>query len=103
MRAGIVFGVLVLFAYVLFGAEGLLEQYGRYRRHQTLAQQLVRERAVNDALRRDVDGLRADDFAIERAARTELDFRRPGEVVFIVETPDPLDEAPRFDSPPGPP
>jgi cell division protein FtsB len=103
MRAGIVLGVLALFAYAIFGAEGLLEQYSRYRRHGALEQQLARERAVNDALRREVEGLRADDLAIERAARTELDYRRPGEVVFIVETPDPLAEAPRFDSPAGPP
>lgn len=47
-------------------------------RNRTLEEQ-------NEALRLEVSGLRADPAALERAAREELGFVKPGEIVFHVE------------------
>ncbi len=99
VRLGIVLGVLALFAYGVFGAEGLLEQLRRHARYAELQERLTVERARNDSLRGELQALRNDDLAIERAIRTELDYRRPGEVVFVLGSPDPLDPGAGFDSP----
>jgi cell division protein FtsB len=47
-------------------------------RNRSLAQE-------NDQLMRDIEKLRGDDKALERAAREELGFVRPGEVIFNLE------------------
>ena len=47
-------------------------------RNQSLAEQ-------NEALRREIAALRSDPEALERAAREELNFVKPGEIVFQVE------------------
>ena len=91
--------------YVVLGTDGLLRQYERYRHHGDLLATLAREEAETVRLRREIERLRGDDLAIERAIRTQLDYQRPGEVVLIVGDDDPLAgaaKAPsgRFDSPP---
>jgi cell division protein FtsB len=47
-------------------------------RNQTLAEQ-------NEALRKEIAALRSDPKALERAAREELNFVKPGEIVFHLE------------------
>ena len=47
-------------------------------RNQKLAEQ-------NEALRREISSLRSDPEALERVAREELNFVKPGEIVFQVE------------------
>jgi cell division protein FtsB len=60
-------------------------------RYLELERDLVRLRGQNEALRteiarlaREAEVLRADVRAIERAARTDLGYVRPGEVIFDV-------------------
>ena len=102
-RAGFGLAVLVLVVYAIFGAEGLLEQYGRYQKFTALEARHADELAMNERLAGEVEALRSDPLAIERAARLELDYQRPGEVVFVLESPDPLENAARFDSDTGAP
>ncbi|MBF5040821.1 septum formation initiator family protein [Aggregicoccus sp. 17bor-14] len=47
-------------------------------RNRTLAEQ-------NEALRKEISALRSDPQALERAAREELNFVKPGEIVFHLE------------------
>ncbi|WP_224248193.1 FtsB family cell division protein [Hyalangium gracile] len=47
-------------------------------RNRTLAEQ-------NEALRREINALRKDPEALERAAREELGYVKPGEIVFHLE------------------
>ncbi len=47
-------------------------------RNRVLAEQ-------NDALRREINALRNDPDALERAAREELGYIKPGEIVFHLE------------------
>lgn len=65
---------------------------GGFRRYLNLSQQVEtlrnrnRQTAEENAkLMKEVDALRADPKAIERAAREELGFIRPGEVVIHLE------------------
>lgn len=48
----------------------------------------------NLALKREIQALRSDPAAIERLAREELGFSRPGEINFVFRE----DEAPRLDT-----
>ncbi len=41
--------------------------------------------AQNEALRREIAALRSDPAALERVAREELNFVKPGEIVFHLE------------------
>jgi len=96
---GLLLMVLVVL-YAVLGTDGLLRQYQRYRQHGELLDTLAREETENERLRQQVEGLRGEDLAIERAVRTELDFQRPGEIVIITGSDDPLAGQPGFDSPP---
>ncbi|UCF69147.1 MAG: septum formation initiator family protein [Acidobacteriota bacterium] len=93
---------LFFWVYVLFGAEGLLRQYERYRRADALQHTLNAEKAENERLRHEIQALRSDDLTIEAAIRTELDYQREGETVIIFEDEDPLTAPlPSVDSPGG--
>jgi cell division protein FtsB len=63
-----------------------------FRRHarlkaqaETLARRNAQLREENLRLGREIDGLRNDPTAIERAAREELGFVKPGEIVIHLE------------------
>jgi cell division protein FtsB len=63
-----------------------------FRRYLLLRQDVesiqARNRALaeqNDALRREINALRNDPTALERAAREELGYIKPGEIVFHLE------------------
>ncbi len=76
----------------LIFAAGSAFAEGGFRRYFKLSQDV---RQLNDRnqhiveenqrLRREVKALRGDNRAIERAAREELGFVRPGEIVFSLE------------------
>lgn len=63
-----------------------------FRRYLALEQEVNGLRARNETLReeneryrREIDALRGDPAALERAAREELGFIKPGEIVLNVE------------------
>ena len=82
-------GLLVLLALSALDPEGLRKA----RRNEAEGGRLARENAALEAqvtrLRREVKALRGDPAALERAAREELGYVQPGEVVYR------LDEAAR--------
>jgi len=63
-----------------------------FRRHarlraqaESLAQRNAQLREENLRLTREIEGLRSDPAALERAAREELGFVKPGEIVIHLE------------------
>jgi cell division protein FtsB len=69
-------------------AEGGFRRSWRLRQDvKTLEDRNARLAQDNARLRREVEALRTDNAAIERAAREELGYVRPGEVVFDLEEP----------------
>ncbi len=92
MRRSQVLWASVLVALVLAAASAMAE--GGFRRYLRLSAdvQSLKERNKklgddNARLRREVDALRDDPRAIERAAREELGLVRSGEIVFSLEGP----------------
>lgn len=54
---------------------------------ESLHERNVALAAQNDALRREIQALREDPAALERAVREELGYVKPGEIVFHLESP----------------
>lgn len=76
----------VIFYHVVFGANGWMvyqKKKAEYRQVQGQMQKLTQE---NQALQTDVKALKTDKSAIEREAREQLHYTRPGEVVYMVPT-----------------
>ncbi|HEY7724006.1 MAG TPA: septum formation initiator family protein [Anaeromyxobacteraceae bacterium] len=78
-------GILVLLGLSAWDPDGL-------RKHRKLEAEARRTAAENGslvrenaALRREIRALQGDEAALERAAREELGFVRPGEIVFQLE------------------
>jgi cell division protein FtsB len=92
MRRQQVLWASVLIALLLATASALAE--GGFRRYWRLSDDVraLRERNQkyvdeNARLRREIEALRSDARALERAAREELGLVRPGEIVFSLEAP----------------
>lgn len=69
-------------------AEGGFRRYWRLKQDvRTLEDRNAKLAQDNAKLRREVEALREDPVALERAAREELGYVKPGEVVFDVEEP----------------
>jgi cell division protein FtsB len=74
----------VIFYHVVFGANGWMvyqKKKVEYRQLQDDLQKLSKE---NESLQKDVKSLKSDKSAIEREAREQLHYTRPGEVIFVV-------------------
>ena len=73
----------------LFGDRGILHLMAQRERAAVLAHELESLREENERLAGDIQALRSDPAAIERIAREELGFARPGETVFLIREPAP--------------
>ena len=87
----VVFSVLagwILF-HVLFGANGMVA-YGKKRaEYQTIEQDVNALQKENEQLQKKVNSLKTDPAAIEREAREQLHYTKPGEVVYVAPAPPP--------------
>jgi cell division protein FtsB len=77
----------------LFGDRGILHLMAQRERAAVLARELDALRDENERLAADIAALRADPAAIERIAREELGYAKPGETVFLIR--EPASPAPR--------
>ncbi len=70
--------------HVIFGANGMVvyqSKKAEYHQRQIDVESLQKE---NDRLNKDVEALRTDSRAIEKAAREEFGYARPGEVIYLL-------------------
>ena len=82
--AATVMATCVIFYHVVFGANGWVvyqKKKVEYRQLQENLQKLTQE---HDALQKDVKALQSDKAAIEREAREQLHYTRPGEFVYVM-------------------
>ena len=91
------FGVLLLtawlFLHVMFGANGMVvyrTKRAEYQKLQTDVGQLQKE---NDRYTEQIKALQTDPKAIEKEAREQLHYTRPGEVVYVSPAPPPAKPA----------
>jgi|SRR5579872_4946529 len=74
----------VLLGHVVFGANGLAIYVKKREENKQLKQQIDTLQQDNQKLEQNIDALKHDPKAIEKEAREQLKYTRPGEVVFTV-------------------
>jgi cell division protein FtsB len=82
---GAVIAALVLAGFSLVGEGGLRRYWKLQREVRTYEVSIAQLIEQNARLRREVQGLKEDPLAIERAVREELGFVRPQEVIITLE------------------
>lgn len=73
--------------HVLFGANGMMVYQHKKAEYQKLQIELQELQAENKQLEEKVERLRSDPKTIEREAREQLRYARPGEVIYTVPQP----------------
>ncbi len=80
-----VVGVLAasLFVHVMFGANGMVVYKQKRAEYEALQKQLERVQQQNDRYTQQIQGLKSDRESIEKEAREQLGYAKPGEVVYV--------------------
>jgi cell division protein FtsB len=88
--AGVVVLTVWLFAHVMFGANGMVVYRQKKAEYQSLQKQIDDLQKENDRYTQQVKSLQAPDpNTIEKEAREQLHYARPGEVVYVAPPPAP--------------
>ena len=85
--AGVVLLTIWLFLHVMFGANGMVVYRGKRAEYQKLQSEIDRLQKENDSYTQQIKALQSDPKAIEKEAREQLHYTRPGEVVYVQPTP----------------
>ena len=82
-------GVLTvwMFIHVMFGPNGMVVYQQKRAEYHKLQQDIEVLQKENQSYSQQVKALKSDPKAIEKAAREELRYARPGEVVHVVPQP----------------
>jgi cell division protein FtsB len=83
-----VLAVWILF-HVLLGANGTVAFGNKRTEYKSLEKDVDQLQTENDQLRKHIEGLQADPAAIEREAREQLHYVKPGEIVYVAPVPPP--------------
>jgi cell division protein FtsB len=76
-----------LFVHVMFGANGMVVYKQKRDEYEALRKQIVQEQQENDRYTQQIQGLKSDQKAIEKEAREQLGYAKPGEYVYVPPTP----------------
>jgi cell division protein FtsB len=84
-------GVLTvwLFLHVMFGANGMVIYKEKRSEAEALRKEVHSLQKENDTYTEEIKALKSDPRAIEKEAREQLHYARPGEVVYVAPPPDP--------------
>jgi len=86
--AAVVVFTVWLFAHVMFGANGMVVYRQKKAEYQSLQKQIDNLQKENDRYTRQVKSLQAPEpNTIEKEAREQLHYARPGEVVYVAPPP----------------
>jgi cell division protein FtsB len=87
--ATIAVGVLAgaLFVHVMFGANGMVVYKQKRADYQALRRQIDQVQQENDRYTQQIQGLKSDQKSIEKEAREQLGYAKPGEYVYVAPTP----------------
>jgi len=91
--AGVALLAALLAVHVLFGANGMIVYHKKRTEYRSLQNNLQQLEKENDALSQQIRALKSDPEAIEKEAREQLRYAKPGEIIFLL-------PAPKPDSPP---
>jgi cell division protein FtsB len=76
-----------LFVHVMFGANGMVVYRQKRAEYEALRKQIIQEQQENDRYTQQIQGLKSDQKAIEKEAREQLGYAKPGEYVYVPPTP----------------
>ncbi len=93
--AGVVLLTVWLFLHVMFGANGMVVYRSKRAEYQRLQAEINRLQKENDLYTDQIKALQNDPKAIEKEAREQLHYTRPGEVVYVDPAPRPATNAAR--------
>jgi cell division protein FtsB len=79
--------VVWMFVHVMFGPNGMIVYQQKRTEYRKLQQDIQGLQQQNQRYSRQIKALKSDPKAIEKAAREELRYARPGEVVYVVPSP----------------
>jgi cell division protein FtsB len=84
---GVVVIACSLFVHVMFGANGMVVYRQKRADREALQQQVSRMQQENDRYVQEIQGLKSDQKAIEKEAREQLGYAKPGEIVYVAPAP----------------
>lgn len=76
-----------LFVHVMFGANGMVVYKQKRAEYQVLRNQIDQMQQDNDRYMQQIQGLKTDQTAIEKEAREQLGYAKPGEYVYVPPAP----------------
>ena len=76
-----------LFLHVMFGANGMVVYRQKRMEYQELRKKVDQVQLENDRYTQQIQGLKSDQTAIEKEAREELGYAKPGEYVYVPPSP----------------
>lgn len=79
-----------LFLHVMFGANGMVVYRQKRAEYQNLRHEIDDLQRENDHYTGQINALQTDPKTIEKEAREQLHYTRPGEVVYIAPAPAPV-------------
>jgi cell division protein FtsB len=72
-----------LFVHVMFGANGMVVYKQKRAEYEALRKKIVQVQQENDRYTQQIQGLKSDQKSIEKEAREQLGYAKPGEYVYI--------------------
>ncbi len=75
-----------LFVHVMFGANGMVVYKKKRAEYESLQNQIQQVQQENDRYTQQIQGLKSDQKAIEKEAREQLRYAKPGEFVYVPAT-----------------
>jgi cell division protein FtsB len=76
-----------LFVHVMFGANGMVVYKQKRAEYDALRKQIVQVQRENDRYTQQIQGLKSDQKSIEKEAREQLGYAKPGEYVYVAPVP----------------
>jgi cell division protein FtsB len=76
-----------LFIHVMFGANGMIVYKQKRAEYEALQKQIAQVEQENERYTQQVQGLQSDQKAVEKEAREQLGYAKPGEYVYVPPVP----------------
>ena len=82
-----------LFVHVMFGANGMVVYRQKRAEYQELHKRIVQVQQENERYTQQIQGLKSNQTAIEKEAREQLGYAKPGEYVYVAPAAKPVPPA----------
>jgi cell division protein FtsB len=76
-----------LFVHVVFGVNGMVVYKQKRAEYQALRKQITSVQQENERYTQQIQGLKSDQTAVEKEAREQLGYAKPGEYVYVPPAP----------------